>query len=113
MMHANRLIVANLFSLALAGAAFAQGPAAPSGECSGDVSTWNECTGTQELKDGSKYVGQFRNGQFDGKGTLTWKDGDKYEGDFKAGKRDGMGTVTLLKVAKFSGKWVDGKYVGQ
>ena len=80
--------------------------------CSGEVSTWNECTGTQDLKDGSKYAGEFRNGQFDGKGTLTWKDGDQYVGDFKAGIRNGNGSVTLAKLAKFNGRWIDGKYVG-
>ena len=84
----------------------------PPPACSGEVSTWNECTGTQDLKDGSKYAGEFRNGQFDGKGTLTWKDGDQYVGDFKAGIRTGNGSVTLAKLAKFSGRWVDGKYVG-
>lgn len=91
---------------------FAQSPPAPLTTCSGEVSTWNECTGTQDLKDGSKYVGEFHNGQFEGKGTLTWKDGDHYVGDFKAGIRNGNGTVTLAKVAKVSGRWVDGKYVG-
>ncbi len=110
MRHGTCLVATALLSLgALTGAGFAQTPLP---ECTGDVSTWNECTGTQELKDGRKYVGEFRNGQFDGKGTLTWKDGDQYVGDFKAGIRNGNGTITLLKVAKFSGRWVDGKYVG-
>jgi len=93
----------------LATACLAQSPLPA---CAGEVSTWNECTGTQDLKGGSKYVGEFRNGQFDGKGTLTWKDGDQYVGDFKAGIRNGNGSVTLAKVAKFNGRWVDGKYVG-
>jgi len=81
-------------------------------ECTGEVSAWNECAGTQELKDGRKYVGEFRNGLFDGKGTLTWKDGDQYTGEFKAGVRNGTGTITLAKIAKISGRWVDGKYAG-
>ena len=81
--------------------------------CSGEVATWNECSGTQDLSDGTKYVGEFRNGQPDGKGTLSWKDGDQYTGDFKAGVRHGTGTVTLAKVAKVSGRWVDGRYMGR
>ena len=92
--------------------ASAQTPPSTLPACTGDVAAWNECSGTQDLKDGSKYAGEFRNGQFDGKGTLTWKDGDQYVGDFKAGIRNGSGTVTLAKVAKISGRWVDGKYVG-
>jgi hypothetical protein len=80
--------------------------------CSGEVSKWSECTGSQELSDGRTYVGEFRNGLPDGKGTLTWKDGDQYAGDFKNGIRHGMGTVTLSKVAKISGRWIDGRYTG-
>ena len=92
--------------------ATAQAPQSSPPACTGDVATWNECSGTQDLKDGRKYVGEFRNGQFDGKGTLTWKDGDQYVGDFKAGIRNGNGTQTLAKVAKINGRWVDGKYAG-
>ena len=109
-MRQGTLFIATVLSFGFAGACFAQSSALPA--CTGETATWNECTGTQDLKDGSKYVGEFRNGQFDGKGTLTWKDGDQYVGDFKAGVRSGTGTVTLLKVAKISGRWVDGKYAG-
>src|SRR5580704_2122848 len=113
MTHGKRLIAAALLSLGgLPGICFGQTATTPPGECSGEVATWNECTGTQDLKDGSKYVGEYRNGVFDGKGTLTWKDGDQYVGDFKAGVRSGNGSVTLAKLAKFNGRWVDGKYVG-
>lgn len=113
MRHGTRLLTTALFSFgACIGASFAQTPPTPLPACMGDVSTWNECTGTQDLPDGRKYVGEFRNGKFDGQGTLTWKDGDQYVGDFKAGIRDGNGSITLLKKAKFSGRWVGGKFVG-
>jgi hypothetical protein len=109
MNHVKPLVVtALLMSGCLTNVCLGQAPA----ECTGDVSAWSDCTGTQELKDGRKYVGEFRNGLFDGKGTLTWKDGDQYVGEFKAGVRDGTGTVTLAKVAKISGRWTNGRYAG-
>ena len=38
------------------------------------------------------YIGQFKNGLKDGKGTLYYKNGNiEYEGDFKKGKYDGEG----------------------
>jgi hypothetical protein len=102
------VVTALLVSGGLTGVCLGQTPT----ECSGDVAAWTDCTGTQELKDGRKYVGEFRNGLFDGKGTLTWKDGDQYTGEFKAGVREGTGTVTLAKIAKFSGRWTNGRYAG-
>jgi hypothetical protein len=109
MKHRTPLIFTSLLvSGCLSTACLAQAPA----ECTGDVATWNDCTGTQDLPNGAKYAGEFKNGKFDGKGTLTWKDGDQYVGEFKAGVRDGTGTVTLLKIAKISGKWVQGRYTG-
>ena len=39
--------------------------------------------GTLTTPDGSKYVGEFKNGKYHGQGTLTFRDGDKYVGEFK------------------------------
>ena len=43
--------------------------------------------GTWTFQDGRKYVGEFRNGKFNGKGTYFWPDGNKFEGEFKDDKR--------------------------
>jgi hypothetical protein len=49
--------------------------------------------GTMKLKDtGAEYVGEFRKGKYDGKGTLT-EYGIKYVGDFKNGLREGTGKL--------------------
>jgi hypothetical protein len=43
------------------------------------------------MRGGSKYVGEFKNDEFEGKGILTEKDGSTYEGQFKDGKMHGSG----------------------
>jgi hypothetical protein len=42
--------------------------------------------GTQTYPDGSKYIGQFKNGLSEGQGTLILSNGDKYVGKFKQDK---------------------------
>ena len=42
--------------------------------------------------DGSKYVGEFKEGLPNGRGTLTSPDGRKYVGEFKDRKKHGQGT---------------------
>ena len=60
--------------------------------------------GTEIYKDGSTYVGEFKDGKYHGQGTYTFSDGRKYVGEFKDGKQNGQGTHT----------WSDGrKYVGE
>ncbi len=39
--------------------------------------------GTQTYPDGSKYIGQFKNGLSDGQGTLIFANGEKFVGKFK------------------------------
>ena len=34
-------------------------------------------------KDGSKYVGEFKDGQKDGFGSMKYSNGDAYEGNWK------------------------------
>ncbi len=38
------------------------------------------------------YVGERKNGEMHGQGTLTFSDGSKYKGEFKEGERTGQGT---------------------
>ena len=44
---------------------------------------WKDCHGTLTYKDGSKYVGEFKNGRLSGQGTFTWLDGVKYVGGLR------------------------------
>lgn len=63
-------------------------------------------SGKCELKNGIKYVGMFKDGKYNGKGTLTWPRGDKfksYVGLFSNGKRHGYGTFTWSNGNKYIG----------
>lgn len=42
--------------------------------------------GTQIHTDGSKYIGQFKNGLSEGQGQLILSNGEKYVGNFKNNK---------------------------
>ncbi len=70
--------------------------------------------GTSTFADGSKYVGEFKNGKFlNEQGTLTFPDGSTYVGEWKNGKRNGQGTMTYPNGEKQVGEFKDGKYVGK
>ena len=49
---------------------------------------------TRTYENGDKYVGEFVNREFYGKGIYTYANGDKYEGEFIDGKFTGKGTFT-------------------
>ena len=65
------------------------------------------------LLDGAKYVGEWKNGKRNGQGTFTFPDGEKYVGEFKDGKRNGQGTYTFPDGKKYVGEFKDGEYNGQ
>jgi hypothetical protein len=66
--------------------------------------TGTEYQGSVRFFDGSKYAGEFKDGQPNGSGTLTDPSGNKYVGEFVNGHSNGHGTAT----------WLDGgTYVGQ
>ena len=50
--------------------------------------------GAMTLRNGRKYVGEFKGGLPEGDGTLTFPNGGKYVGGFKKGLYDGQGAVT-------------------
>ena len=62
--------------------------------------------------DGSRYVGQLRYNQWNGRGVLTWPDGDKYEGEFKDNKKIGRGVYTWSNGDAYDGEWKDNKMNG-
>ncbi len=69
--------------------------------------------GTFIFSDGSKYVGQWKNGQAHGQGTSTWPDGEKYVGEYRNGLRHGQGTWSDAKGNKYVGRYWNGLRDGQ
>ena len=53
--------------------------------------------GTHTFADGTKYVGEYRDGTRHGKGTLTTPYRDIYVGEWKDGKKHGQGTMTYAE----------------
>ncbi len=49
--------------------------------------------GTFTSSDGSKYIGEYKNGQMDGQGTFTSSDGSKYIGEYKNGQKYDFATI--------------------
>ncbi len=62
---------------------------------------------------GSKYVGEFKDGKRDGQGTHTYPNGRKYVGEYKSNLRNGQGTLTYSSGEKYVGEFKDGKYTGK
>ena len=72
-----------------------------------------EVFGIQINKDGSKYVGLFKNGMFEGRGRLILSKGDYYEGEFKQNKANGFGKYVNVKGEIYIGNWLDDKQEGE
>ena len=89
--------------------------------------------GVQNLRNGDKYEGEFKNGQIDGFGkiiypngdnykgewkydqklnTFIWKYENKYIGEFKNGIRHGIGKMFYNNGDQYEGEWKNGKQSG-
>lgn len=69
---------------------------------------------TAKLPDSSVYIGEFKGGLFNGRGTLTRRNGEVYKGEFKDGLMHGQGTVSnriYMYVGGFSNGLFHGKGV--
>ena len=67
--------------------------------------------GTYTSPDGSKFVGEHKDGEFHGQGTLTYTDGRKYVGKFKDDEKwNGTG---YDKNGNILVKFVNGKMIKQ
>ena len=96
-----------------------------------NAATWTNCVGaftftnggkyvgrsTFTLPDGTKYVGEFRDGNFHGQGTLTFSSGEfagqKYVGEFRDGNFHGQGNLTRPDGGKYVGEFTEDGPNGQ
>ncbi len=61
------------------------------------------------------YVGSFKNGLPDGKGTYTFKNGNIYQGYWKEGKKEGKGKFSFIINGEkqiLIGYWKSDEYIG-
>ncbi|MEM7366661.1 MAG: hypothetical protein AAF525_21810, partial [Pseudomonadota bacterium] len=61
--------------------------------------------------DGTRYVGEVRDGVRWGKGTIFWEDGTRFVGNFVAGRRQGSGTMILPDGTVYTGHFENDKLV--
>jgi len=64
-------------------------------------------------EDGSRYIGELKEGVPHGKGTLIWPDGKNYRGDFKNGYMNGWGVFIWPDLGSYEGEWKDGLQHGE
>ncbi len=83
-----------------------------------DCEKWNDCYGkctfVNEYNLRGYYIGDFKSGKFDGRGTTMFRDGYVYHGDFKNGYRNGFGAAFVKdekKYKKYIGTWKDNKLI--
>ena len=106
-----------------------------------EVKSWSNCHGSiiygnAGRQTGNTYVGEWKDGKYDGQGTVVsyghkfvggWKDGlfngqgtytspdgrEKYVGEWKGDRKHGQGTLTRADGSKYIGEFKDGKEHGQ
>lgn len=69
--------------------------------------------GTYVFKDGSKYIGEFKDGSLTGQGTCYYPSGNKYVGGWKYSNFHGMGTMYFATGTVVNGQWDNGAYLGE
>ncbi len=81
-------------------------------ECTGDEQLWTACQGKFIRADGSKQVGEFKNGTLHGQGVLISADGSTFAGEFKEGYLNGQGTINKANGDKYVGEIRDNTISG-
>jgi SH3-like domain-containing protein len=85
-------------------------------QIAGGVCIQGDCInghGTAVLPDGSRYVGEFREGVRSGRGSMTYPDGTKYVGDWLHDEPNGKGTLISIDRFEYTGEFVNGVRQGQ
>lgn len=76
-----------------------------------DPNTWHDCEGIYEHEDAFRYVGEFKNGKYHGKGSSTRMTGEKYVGEWKGGYKHGYGVMFLVSGGVWVGQWKVDKWI--
>ncbi len=74
---------------------------------------WNNCFGTRVFSNGDKYVGEFKGGDFSGRGILTTTIRKNYDGEWREHKKNGQGTSNWGDMWKYVGEHKDGLFNGR
>ena len=69
--------------------------------------------GTLQYANGEKYVGDFRGGLRHGSGSYSWPDGRRYVGEFRNGQPNGQGRLTLANGEEYIGTFRDNRREGR
>ena len=67
--------------------------------------------GSYDYESGSKYIGQFKDGQRSGIGSLFYADGSKYQGNWAFDQMDGEGIESFPDGTHRRGVWGNGRFV--
>jgi hypothetical protein len=73
---------------------------------------WDKCQGLSTLGNGTKYFGEFRQGELNGVGTFVFTNRDTYVGEVKVGLPTGKGTYTFANGDTYVGTFTDLKLNG-
>lgn len=74
----------------------------------GQDCTFGDCENgysVQEFADGTKYLGEFKNGEHNGQGVMFYRNGTKYVGGWKNNIRHGEGRIYREERLLKSGRW--------
>ena len=77
------------------------------------VRRWTNCVGEWTAPNGTKYVGEFKDGKRNGQFNVRYTNGEIFDGEFKADNREGQGTLIFPNGNRYVGKFKDGSLNGQ
>ena len=78
-----------------------------------NATRWTDCFGTHTAANGGKYVGEWKDGKYNGNGIFTRPDGSKYVGKWKGNIPEGRGTITFPDGNKLVGEFKNAKPTGE
>ena len=100
-----RVIISFVFTCLLFSSCYTSPGECISGDCYNGF-------GERVRRDGTTYVGEWKNGKYHGTGTEIYSIGGKYEGEWKKGKHHGVGTLIDPNGNQYVGEFEEGMKTG-